>query len=340
MILRSITQIDAEGIIEEFNLLDGSKLNNSKVAELRNRLNEVSSEVNRLHNLPNINLKVLEKLTKDCIKNFDDKKNIDIAEMENWFGVRLHNVLRLTRNEAAKNEIWFFMGLYFYNFILWRWQYSNERGNLENLLLGLPLAKLSRQIFSRCWWMAEVTRDGSSYSENAQINGDYTNQLLDVNMFQIPGFSYYINKFIISKNIEKNFRQKFRTFMYLTRELIVAQPMSSFSEEVVDPISYKKWLLQDLDEDYLIKNKNIYNSGPKDSIFGKDAEDSVLGWFEGVWKLSDIYYENIEENINLIIKEQENITIEEIIEKIKSENLLPRSEQEDIKNIFNEINKK
>ena len=70
---------------------------------------------------------------------------------------------------------------------------------IENVLLGLPLAKYSRQILSRCWWMAETTRIGNIYSKTPQINGDLTNQLLDVNMFQIPGFMPFVSKFIEKK---------------------------------------------------------------------------------------------------------------------------------------------
>ena len=50
------------------------------------------------------------------------------------------------------------------------------------------------------------------------------------------------HKFIEKKNIEKNFRQIVRTFLYLCREFIVAQPLSSFAQEKIDGNKYKKWL--------------------------------------------------------------------------------------------------
>ena len=340
MNLKTITQDDADSLIEEFNLLDAVYLNKTQEKNLRKRLNDMSSNLKRGHNLPDINLEILEVLITECKNKFDTTKNINVWDMENWFSVRLHNTLRITRKEASKNEIWFFLGLYFYNFILWRWKYTSEQGKVENILLGLPLAKYSRQIFSRCWWIAEATRVGSSYNQHPQINGDFTNQLLDVNMFQIPGFSAYINKFIVSKNINKNFRQIIRTFMYLSRELIVAQPMSSFSNETIDSKNYKKWLQEEINKDYLIKNKDLDKSGPEDSLFDKNSEKQINKWFDSVWSLSEGYYENSKEVISSIIQENKDIDKDELIEIINSNNLLPRTEQEDIKNIFNEINKK
>ena len=63
-------------------------------------------------------------------------------------------------------------------------------------------------------------------------------------------------------------------------------------------------------------------------------------WFDSVWSLSESYYENSKEVISSIIQENKDIDKDELIEIINSNNLLPRTEQEDIKNIFNEINKK
>lgn len=340
MNLRTITQEDAESLIDEFNLLDGVLLDKKQQKALRSKLNDVSNELVRGHELPEVNLEIVEVLITDCIKKFEIAKNTNVWEMENWFSIRLHNTLRITRKEASKNEIWFFLGLYFYNFVLWRWKYTSEQGKIENVLLGLPLAKFSRQIFSRCWWIAEATRIGELYNQQPQINGDFTNQLLDVNMFQIPGISAYINKFIISKNIKKNYRQTIRTFMYLSRELIVAQPMSSFVNETIDDKNYKAWLKKEINKDFFTKNKAIEKSGPKDSLFSKDSEKRVNNWFESVWNLTETYYENSKEVILSIVKENNEIDKEQLIEHVISNNLLPRTEQEDIKNIFNEIVKK
>jgi hypothetical protein len=81
--------------------------------------------------------------------------------------------------------------LYFYNFIQWREQnlQIEQTDSLNNVLLGLPASKLSRQIFSRCWWMAEVTRElVKEYAKSPILNGDYAGQLLDVNMFKMQMF--------------------------------------------------------------------------------------------------------------------------------------------------------
>lgn len=339
MNLKTITQIDAESLIEEFDLLDGVMLDKKQENNLRIRLNEMSNSQTRSHGLSEINLEIIEALTSECMKTFSGNKQANVWEMENWFSIRLHNTLRLTRQEAAKNEIWFFLGIYFYNFILWRLNYTKKGAKIENVLLGLPLAKYSRQILSRCWWMAETTRIGNIYSKTPQINGDLTNQLLDVNMFQIPGFMPFVSKFIEKKNIEKNFRQIVRTFLYLCREFIVAQPLSSFAQEKIDGNKYKKWLREEIKKDYLVKNKDISKLGPNDTNFSEHSEEMIVNWMESVWELTKLYYENAKEIINSAILKEKDINLDELIEKINSQNLLPRTEQDDIKNIFNDIKK-
>ena len=108
MNLKTITQDDADSLIEEFNLLDAVYLNKTQEKNLRKRLNDMSRNLKRGHNLPDINLEILEVLITECKNKFDTTKNINVWDMENWFSVRLHNTLRITRKEASKNEIWFF----------------------------------------------------------------------------------------------------------------------------------------------------------------------------------------------------------------------------------------
>ena len=124
MNLKTITQIDAESLIEEFDLLDGVMLDKKQENNLRIRLNEMSNSQTRSHGLSEINLEIIEALTSECMKTFSGTQ-ANVWEMENWFSIRLHTTLRLTRQEAAK-EIWFFLGIYFYNFILWRLNYTKK----------------------------------------------------------------------------------------------------------------------------------------------------------------------------------------------------------------------
>lgn len=340
MNLRTITLTDADKLIDDLNLDDRVELKKTELEKLRQRIKDDSSFLKRPGNLPDINLNIVEDLLTECIRKFGSKKNHDIWEMENWLSARLHNVLRLTRREASINEIWYFLGLYFYNFILWRANYANRKtDSLNNVLLGLPASKISRQIFSRCWWMAEVTRIGKNYSRSPILNGDYVSQLLDVNMFKIQIFSCYLGEFIRSKKISQQFRQKFRTFMYLSRELIVAQPMTGLVQEKIDLSKYESWLEKPLKKDHITKTKEFYSKGPDDFSHDSDAKEIINKWFEKVWDISDRYYEIIEEVIKHLIEKNNEINIDEVIAKITDEEqpLLPRSEQQDIKYKFKEI---
>ena len=76
MNLKTITQDDADSLIEEFNLLDAVYLNKTQEKNLRKRLNDMSSNLKRGHNLPDINLEILEVLITECKNKFDTTKKI------------------------------------------------------------------------------------------------------------------------------------------------------------------------------------------------------------------------------------------------------------------------
>ena len=187
--------------------------------------------------------------------------------------------------------------------------------------------------------MAEVSRIGKEYAKNPIINGDYAGQLLDVNIFKMQMFSCYLSEFIQSKNISKQFRQKLRTFMYISRELIVAQPLTGLIQERIDISQYESWLEKPLKKDYIRKTKEFNNNGPDDFSLGSDSKKIINEWFEKIWDLSDRYYEIIEDVVNQLIKEDSKIDIDQVIAKItnKEQPLLPRSEKQDIRSAFSAI---
>jgi hypothetical protein len=127
--------------------------------------------------------------------------------------------------------------------------------------------------------------------------------------------------------------------MYLSRELIVAQPMTGLVQEKIDLSKYESWLEKPLKKDHITKTKEFYSKGPDDFSHDSDAKEIINKWFEKVWDISDRYYEIIEEVIKHLIEKNNEINIDEVIAKITDEEqpLLPRSEQEDIKYKFKEI---
>ena len=65
--------------------------------------------------------------------------------------------------------------------------------------------------------------------------------------------------------------------MYLCREFIVAQPLSSFAQEKIDGNKYKNGLGKKLKR-LFGQNKDISKLGPNDTTFSEHSEEMIVNW--------------------------------------------------------------
>ncbi|NKS50162.1 hypothetical protein GS480_15655 [Rhodococcus hoagii] len=96
----------------------------------------------------------VRELLDEAMNRFDGKR----TAADSWLAPRLHATLRMTRNEAADEELWNFLALVVApDYVVWRHKGASVA----------PPARFSgahyTQAFSRLWWAAELFRDGSNY---------------------------------------------------------------------------------------------------------------------------------------------------------------------------------
>jgi len=96
----------------------------------------------------------VRELLDEAMNRFDGKR----TAADGWLAPRLHATLRMTRTEAANDELWNFLALVVApDYVVWRHKGAS---------VAMP-ARFSgthyTQAFSRLWWAAELFRDGSDY---------------------------------------------------------------------------------------------------------------------------------------------------------------------------------
>lgn len=96
------------------------------------------------------------------------------SESDQFLAVRLHAALRLTKREAASQDVWNFLAAYaFPDYVCWRW--GKERQSALSITTSVK-----KHPFKRLWWGAEMFRNGPSYDSVAAAfaRTDVANTLL------------------------------------------------------------------------------------------------------------------------------------------------------------------
>lgn len=90
----------------------------------------------------------------EAMERFDGKR----ASADGWLAPRLHATLRMSRNEAANEQIWNYLALVgASDYVVWR---HKSVGVVQPSRFSGPHYT---QTFSRLWWAAELFRDGDDY---------------------------------------------------------------------------------------------------------------------------------------------------------------------------------
>jgi hypothetical protein len=138
---------------------------------------DFSSDVRDFHR--DIPLAPLGSVMEEALVRFERDER---TQSDQWLGPRVHACLRLTRREAAKRDIWSFLGaVALPEYVLWRWQDTKAEPQGP-----APLDRFAgsdyKQALARLWWTAELFRNGADYGPavKALSNQDITNTLLRV----------------------------------------------------------------------------------------------------------------------------------------------------------------
>ena len=84
----------------------------------------------------------------------------DWSDFDGRTAARLHQMLRISANEAAKSEGWMFLGcVAMPDIVIWRQRRGDAAVNADNFL------DTTNNLFRRLWWRATIFRDASRLAE-------------------------------------------------------------------------------------------------------------------------------------------------------------------------------
>ena len=146
------------------------------------------------------------------------------AGIDAAMAVRLHQILSLTRREAADRYLWAWLGFVRYpHLVAWRWRPQAGSGlRTVDRFVGNRV----RQTFARLWWAAELTlAPGSDYA--------LTKRLLELRGFQdvyeaifgrafcqyLPALSAFVE--VVGPKPEEVVRETAKEFGYLLTTLVL-----------------------------------------------------------------------------------------------------------------------
>ncbi len=122
-----------------------------------------------------VELLALKEVIDRAMQDFDPEDDAQRTASDAWIGPRLHAALRLTRAEAAIDEVWIFLAAYaFPDYVIWRW--PSETESFNDRVYGSDIKK---QAFKRLWWTTELFRNGADYApaKRALSQSDISNTL-------------------------------------------------------------------------------------------------------------------------------------------------------------------
>ena len=97
----------------------------------------------------------LVNLLTEAQRQFGD----DRAASDRWLAPRVHNVLRLSRREAARRGSWLWLGVVAAPEYV-RWRFPGSDGVTDGARF---IGREDKQAIARLWWGAELMRNGPDY---------------------------------------------------------------------------------------------------------------------------------------------------------------------------------
>jgi hypothetical protein len=333
--LRIITGFNADDLLNKSGLL--TQHANIKSLD-KDLLYEKSNELKR-NNLPDIDLKHARTVLDEAMKNYDffeekgGKRSAYIYQ-EKWIAPRLHNALRLTRHEAGQADIWNYLALYFSDYIRHRWMNPEKDKNIAEYLFRYVTK--DRHQLAKLWWMAEITRNGSTYHEDGGIvSADFIQQVLGVedSRFQLTNLAVLsLQKDILGNGLYEANDDWNRAIYIAIRKKVAPQPITSKSSTKLDLQKYRSWLkekpkqkeckfgseLPQAASDFSYSSKQIKEIADWvrdgiDRVDGsiwnilRDSTEEILKESGPKMQAKDIYHEGLEKGIFFARWQQEQI---------------------------------
>tara|TARA_B100002019_G_scaffold268995_1_gene261418 strand:- start:318 stop:1394 length:1077 start_codon:yes stop_codon:yes gene_type:complete len=278
--LRTITGFNADDLLNKSGLL--TQHENIKSLD-KDLLYEKSNELKR-HELPDIDLKYARMVLDEAMKNYDffeekgGKRSVFIYQ-EKWIAPRLHNALRLTRHEASQADIWNYLALYFSDYIRHRWMNPEKDKHIAEYLFRYVTK--DRHQLAKLWWMAELTRNGSTYHEDGGIvSADFIQQILGVedSRFQLTNLAVLsMQEDIFGNGLYEANDNWNRGIFIAIRKKVAPQPITSKASVKLNIEKYKNWL-KDKPAQRDCRFGNTLPSAPSDFSYSSKQIEEISDW--------------------------------------------------------------
>ena len=305
--LRTITGFNADDLLNKAGLL--SQHENIKSLD-EDLLYEKSNELKR-NGLPDIDLKYARTVLDEAIENFEffeEKKLGKISAnvlQEQWIAPRLHNSLRLTRHEAGQADIWNYLALYFSDYIRHRWMNPEKDKNIAEYLFRYVTK--DRHQLAKLWWMAEMTRNGSTYHSNGGIiSADFIQQVLGVedSRFQLTNLAVLsMQHDVLGDGVYEANDNWNRAIFISIRKKVAPQPITSKASVNLNIDNYKSWLKEKPN----LKNCKFGSELPlaaEDFNYSVKQIDEIADWIrDGISRVDGSIWNNLRVSTEEILKE-------------------------------------
>ena len=112
-----------------------------------------------------IDLTPMIAMVDECMRRYRHERD----KSDQWLAPRVHATLRLSRREASDRRVWYYVNVLAKpDFVRWRF----GEADAGDELIAPPdrfMGEDSKNALGRLWWVAELTRNGSAYSETTHI---------------------------------------------------------------------------------------------------------------------------------------------------------------------------
>lgn len=218
------------------------------------------------------NVQMQNKVAEFVGLEFDKSKKLDVYYIDLFFGIHLHNILRLSKSEASRTELWNSLSMIeeVKEYLEFRNTYV-EPGEKVAKLKASSFFTYSQKHFvvehhlARPWWATELARNGSSYefSKDAfKQTQMFTMRWNNMTLMHNRLFALSVIRFISTQKFKMGIRDVRQHLGRVMNDYAASKTFDidfeNYLEENID--NFTEWQLEKYDSKKLIGPKDFHYS--------------------------------------------------------------------------------
>ena len=210
------------------------------------------------------NVQVQDKVAKFVGLKLDKSKKLDVYYIDLYFGIHLHSILRLSKSEASRTELWNSLSINkdIKKYLKFRNTYV-ESGELVAKLKASSFFTYSQKHFvvehhlARPWWATELARNGSSYDYSKDAFKQtqmFTMRWNNMTLMHNRLFALSVINFITNQKFKMGIRDVRQHLGRVMNDYAASKSFDTdFENYIEEDISkFKEWQLESYDPKNLI----------------------------------------------------------------------------------------